>query len=105
MDWPDIGICITPFYKGQEKYLQFINMTTTDGFSSKEEFNSMVNDVYYHNQSDFIVGAIFGSKYNPENMTSLEIVEPLVQMVQMDFTRYLKHFIILQIRCLYGWFI
>ena len=67
-------------------------MSTFNGFSSEEEFKNMANKVYYHNESDIISGALFGTNYGPENMTGLEITKSLVQMVQIDFARQVEYF-------------
>ena len=87
LEWPDIGICVSPFYKDRKIYWDFINKNMAGNFKDEEEYKNLKHEVYYDQIDDIIEGAYFSNKHVLEQLVNLNITEPLVKVVQMDYKR------------------
>ena len=87
LEWPDIGICVSPFYKDRKIYWDFINKNMAGNFKDEEEYKNLKHEVYYDQIDDIIKGAYFSNSSVLEQLVKLNITEPLVKVVQMDYKR------------------
>ena len=94
LKWPALTICKNPFDKDTEKYFEFLTKSNYFGggqnFSSKSEFQNLLEDAFY-TQSDDIVYAIgFGPDYNTAigRSKELKIQPPYVTSDLVDFSYF-----------------
>ena len=85
--WPDLSVSTMPFVKNFSQYKQFMSKLQSSGFMDEETFNASVEEIFYTNPKDFILGLNMARTYEAtvSNLSRIPIEPPYVRTVLNDF--------------------
>ena len=90
LEWPDIAVCMEPFFKDKELFENFSVKAKSRLFKNSEEFQAEVDQVFFKSE-EIIQAVLFGKSYpdafSIKNIKSYEIKPPLIKTVQADYKR------------------
>ena len=90
LEWPDIAVCMEPFFKDKELFENFSVKAKSRLFKNSEEFQAEVDQVFFKSE-EIIQAVLIGNSYvdafDTKNIKSYEIKPPLIKTVQADYKR------------------
>ena len=64
LEWPAFVICRSPFDKNTQKYFEFMSKGLSSNFSSKAEYQSLLDEAFFTKSDDIVYSIGFGLDYN-----------------------------------------
>ena len=64
LDWPEIAICLNPFYQNQTLFNQMVKMGMSMSFQNMDHFDEVAKTVFYQDVNEVIQGFLFGRSEN-----------------------------------------
>ena len=85
--WPDLSISTMPFVKNFSQYKLFMSKLHSGKFLEEQTFNASVEEIFYTNPKDFILGLNMARTYEAtaSNLSRIPIEPPYVRTVLNDF--------------------
>ena len=85
--WPDMAIYTMPFVKNFSQYKLFMSKLHSGRFIEEETFDASVEEIFYTNPKDFILGLNMAGTYEAavSNLSRIPIEPPYVRTVLNDF--------------------
>ena len=85
--WPDLSITTMPFVKNFSQYRLFMSKLHSDEFAEEKIFDASVEEIFYTNPKDFILGLNMAGTYEAtvSNLSRIPIEPPYVRTVLNDF--------------------
>ena len=85
--WPDLSISTMPFVKNFSQYKLFMSKLHSGKLSEEETFNASVEEIFYTQPKDFILGLNMAGTYEAtvSNLSRIPIEPPYVRTVLNDF--------------------
>ena len=89
---PAISVCRNPFVKNETKYAQFLGKVNSNGFTTEIEYDTFVNETFFHEPEDHILALNVAPDYEGavKNVTRIPVAYPYVRMLHYDFV-YIGH--------------
>ena len=64
LEWPALTICRSPFDKNTQKYKDFMSNGYSSNFSSKSEYQNLLDEAFFAKSNDIVYSIGFGLNYN-----------------------------------------
>ena len=64
LEWPALAICRNPIDKNMENYFEFMGKGFSSNFSSKTEYQNMLDETFFSKSDDIVYSIGFGLDYN-----------------------------------------